>query len=31
MSFEHERHLTAGGCDELAEALRHDVLPHPTS
>jgi hypothetical protein len=29
MSFEHERHLTAGGRDELAEALRHDAAAAP--
>ena len=25
MSIEHERHLTADECDELAEALRQDA------
>jgi hypothetical protein len=30
MSFEHERYLTAGECDELAEVLRHDAGAAPT-
>jgi hypothetical protein len=25
MRIEHERHLTADECDDLAEALRHDA------
>ena len=29
MSIEHERHLTADECDELAEALRHDAAALP--
>jgi len=29
MSIEHERHLTADECDELAEALRHDAAASP--
>ena len=29
MLIEHERHLTAGECDDLAEALRHDAAALP--